>query len=829
MSTATSRPAERVLSALRARGLSPRRSGTGWSCRCPSHEDRNPSLSIGVGDDYRALLICHAGCTTESVVEALGLKMRDLMPESAPRRSKRSRASESRAVPADHAGATQHDQADAVEGTVHASSETVAPAASLDALVASFRGPYGAPVGRWSYHDASGNEVGIVVRWNAISAKGTPANGKPAKIVRPFSLIDGAWVNKAMPTPRPLWHLPELLALPAGASIYVCEGEKAAEAARAIGVVATTSAGGSKAAAQTDWSPVREKLVVIVPDNDEPGEAYADEVVELCQKAGAEEVRVLRLSEHWPALPLAGDIVDVLELEGGDAESVHERIDELAAATEPEPSGSEHRARVPRYRPFPVDALPEPVRSYVAEGAAAIGCDASFVALPMLSGLAGAIGNTRRILLKRGWAEPAILWTAIIGESGTQKSPAFRLGLKAVRTRQHRAMKEHQQALEKWEADCQQFEITLAKWKKQAAKCMTPPEPPTAPEKPICPRVWIEDSTSEALASLLLENPRGLLTLRNELSGWFSFGQYKNGGGADDVARWLQMFDADPLIVDRKTSGTTYVPRAAVSIAGGIQPAILHRAVGQQHRDNGLLARLLLAHPPRRAKRWTEAELDPMTEGAVMTLFDRLYALDADRDADGDPAPRLLSLDAAAKAAWIDFVNVHGQEQLALVGDEAAAWSKLEGYAARLALVVHLARAAAEDPTLLHPDVIDASSIASGVRLSRWFASEARRVYATLAADDEERQTQQMIELLERQGAPVSPREWQRLRPIRTREQAEAELDALAAAGLGTWHEALPGARGGRPTRRFALAGVLRASDETSPLATKPRGQKTAS
>ncbi|MBX3354858.1 MAG: DUF3987 domain-containing protein [Phycisphaeraceae bacterium] len=237
----------------------------------------------------------------------------------------------------------------------------------------------------------------------------------------------------------------------------------------------------------------------------------------------------------------------------------------------------------------------------------------------------------------------------------------------------------------------------------------------------------------------------------------------------------------------------------------------------------------MLAHPPRRAKRWTEAELDPMTEGAVMTLFDRLYALEADRDADGDPAPRLVPLDSGAKAAWIDFVNEHGQEQLALVGEEAAAWSKLEGYAARLALVVHLARAAAEDPTLTDADTIDAASIASGVRLSRWFASEARRVYATLAADDQELQTRQMIELLERQDGPVTPREWQRLRSLKKRAEAVAELDALAAAGLGAWHDALPGTKGGRPTRRFALAGVMRASDETSPPATKPRGQKTAS
>ncbi|HEX3315444.1 MAG TPA: DUF3987 domain-containing protein, partial [Gemmataceae bacterium] len=79
------------------------------------------------------------------------------------------------------------------------------------------------------------------------------------------------------------------------------------------------------------------------------------------------------------------------------------------------------------FRPFPLATLPEPIRSYVEAGAASVNCDPSFVALPMLTTLAAAIGNSRRIQLKKGWSEPAIIWTGIIGESGTTKSPAIDL------------------------------------------------------------------------------------------------------------------------------------------------------------------------------------------------------------------------------------------------------------------------------------------------------------------------------------------------------------------------------------------------------------------
>jgi len=65
-----------------------RRSGRGWQGRCPSHEDRSPSLSIAEGRDGRVLLHDHAGCSTEEIVRALGLNLGDLFPrdEIAPHR-----------------------------------------------------------------------------------------------------------------------------------------------------------------------------------------------------------------------------------------------------------------------------------------------------------------------------------------------------------------------------------------------------------------------------------------------------------------------------------------------------------------------------------------------------------------------------------------------------------------------------------------------------------------------------------------------------------------------------------------------------------------------
>src|SRR6185295_9233416 len=57
-------------------------SGQGYKGLCPVHGDKKPSLSINVGKDDRILVKCFAGCRTEDVLNAVGLRMADLMPDA---------------------------------------------------------------------------------------------------------------------------------------------------------------------------------------------------------------------------------------------------------------------------------------------------------------------------------------------------------------------------------------------------------------------------------------------------------------------------------------------------------------------------------------------------------------------------------------------------------------------------------------------------------------------------------------------------------------------------------------------------------------------------
>ena len=70
----------RLVEALLGRLETVRKCGGGWIARCPAHEDRDASLSVGAGHDGRTLLHCFAGCSALEVVHTLGLELRDLFP-----------------------------------------------------------------------------------------------------------------------------------------------------------------------------------------------------------------------------------------------------------------------------------------------------------------------------------------------------------------------------------------------------------------------------------------------------------------------------------------------------------------------------------------------------------------------------------------------------------------------------------------------------------------------------------------------------------------------------------------------------------------------------
>ena len=448
------------------------------------------------------------------------------------------------------------------------------------------------------------------------------------------------------------------------------------------------------------------------------------------------------------------------------------------------------------YEPFPNQALPAPLAAFVDETACAIGCDQAFVALPVLAVVAAAIGATRQIHVKDDWYEPCIFWTAVVAPTGTHKTPAYLAAIAPL----VKIQKEH----------VSEFGRDFADWNASKKEDKTSP--------PLRKQILVDDTTIEGLKAVLADNPRGVLLAKEELRGWFSsFTRYRGNRASSDISDWLPMHRGSHMISNRVTGDKRFlfVPRAFVSITGGIQPRILALAMTQEFLDAGLGARMLMAMPPRRPKVWTDLEVHPDTKARYETLLRALSRITSPKDESGQSTPHTLHLSREAKAVWVAFYNEFGQVQWTADEELAGAYAKLEAFALRFALLHHVVGHQGGQETDLRP--IGEHSMRMGVLLCRWFISEVHRIYSMLGESDAERECRRLLEMLRHRGGEITPKKLHLSNKRRYPNvlAAEEALADLVKAGLGEWRTRGPGPRGGRPSKVFCLRAYE--TYETSP------------
>jgi hypothetical protein len=474
----------------------------------------------------------------------------------------------------------------------------------------------------------------------------------------------------------------------------------------------------------------------------------------------------------------------------------------------PDPEEDSPAGLILEYREPPIDRLPSPLSEYVTKSAEAIGCDPSLIALPALAACAAAIGDARAVEVKAGWIEYPILWTMPIAPSGALKTPAMKAAMTGLEATQRKAFENFRLA----EA---RHKDALATWHKSDKQSQEPTPPELA-------SYYVGDATLEAVGALLDVNPRGLLQKRDELSGWLgSFDRYSEG---NEVAQWLEFHSGNSVRIDRKggEKKTIYIPRALVGVTGTTQEPVLRRLLtgdDAQHFDNGLAARFLMAMPPERTRVWREAITPPALVRQYASLFEDLLALVPQVDAEtGRRDPFLVRWSPDAKARFVEFFNAHAKEMREFKSDRLkSAWSKLEGQAARLALVFHVVRHAylpgAEDESR----AITLDTLESALEWVEWFKNETRRIYYTLTHQGEVRQADKLIQFARRARGRCTARDAARVGAGgRDAEEVEKVMGGLVAAGIGEW-EAPESPKGGRPTRYFRLkqAAPCRETDET--------------
>jgi 5S rRNA maturation endonuclease (ribonuclease M5) len=633
-------------------------------------------------------------------------------------------------------------------------------------------------VATYDYTDEGGNLLFQCVRFQPKDFRQRQPAGK------------GGWIWNLDGAQRVLYRLPEVLK---AQTVCVAEGEKDCNNLAKLGFVATTNPLGAGKWRDEYSETLRGKDMIVfgdVDDNDGKGEKHTQDVIESLT-GKAKSIKNVKLPDGFH------DVSDYIASLPPDKarDEIRKLIDETPEIDDhslgiQEPVG-ESPALAP-YTPPPLDLLPEVLREYVLAAAEALNVDRGFILLPVLSSLGAAIGNARSILLKSGFIQPPVIWTGIIGRSGTRKSPALEAGCLPVMKYERKLNRENDTAAEIAE------EFQKEKSKKREKK--------TAISTCVC-----DDLTIEVLADRLVANPHGLLVRKDELSHWLaSFDQYKNTKGSD-VSRWLSLHTGVFVAVDRKKDDLHHrIWQPRVCITGGIQPKVFRRVLTPDYFERGLPARFLLGYPPFRQDRWSEATIPDELRKGVLELFGKLWSLqpeEPEHHDHGQSRPKLLRMDADAKAVFVDFYNACGTASIEAGEHEEAAWNKLTGYGARLALVGQLAR----DPEF---EFVTGKTMQAACDLARWFGNEAVRIYAELAETPEQTDQRELIEFIERRGGAVYEREVMQsfTRLKNDKAGTERELTALVKEGRGKWEPVEHSGGPGRPTRKFRL---LRSSTST--------------
>lgn len=679
-------------------GQAKREVGGGWRCLCPAHKDHDPSLSV-VEKNGKLLVTCRAGCDQLSVVDAL--RARGLWPNKA-----------------------EADQSRYVAAT-------------------------------YTYVDEGGRKLFDVLRWGPKKtfSQQQPGTGKGGIKRGP----DGKpTMQGARYVP---YHLDELVAAKARCNghpwrVYLCEGEKDADRLREWGLVATTNAGGAKY-----WRPEYDACfagseTILLEDNDQAGRERTAKLVPELLRAGA-VVRAVR----FPHLPEGGDISDWID-DGGSQGNLEDLVDSTTAETAaaatsqanpsdwPEPANFSELGQVPR---FPVDFLPGALGEFAVQQAFDLQAPLDFVAIPLLIGAATLVGKEFRMAPKAraNWSERACLWGACIGYVGDGKTPAFNAAFAPIwplqekwREEFHDKCKAHKIAVKRAKAIERQWEKDAAEALKNGAEPPPMPEAAVPPEAPVAREIITNDTTQERIAALLMDNPRGALLFRDELSGWFSsFNQYRPGA---DEQFYLQCHAGGPWMQHRK-SGDVAIPDVFLAVFGGLQPdvvaAALARGVHAGKPDNGLTARLsLLAWPEAVCPQWVDNEPDRDLRDHVNRLFERISTLDPERFV--GPRPQgwnhypPLRFTPDGQVVFRDWFLAHHQAQDTIEPDAQIKghFAKYDGLFARLALVRHLLRHAQGEP--VEPACVGGdTAIAVRDFIEIYLRPHARKIYGHLAND----------------------------------------------------------------------------------------------
>ncbi len=647
----------------------------------------------------------------------------------------------------------------------------------------------------YQYHDEHGELLYEVVRYFL----------KSFRQRRPEGSGDYTWSVKGVR--RVPYRLPEVInAVENDQRVFICEGEKDADALRALGLTATTnSAGAGKW--QDEFARYFEGAnVVILPDNDEPGVKHAAEVVNALSHTAC-EVRVVML----PSLPPSGDVSDWLasgqgreELEqivattdiwdGSFVNSVIKSEDPQASASgrfedcvtnsgdlqisSPEASGrlvnsvtslGPFENPTPFNAPtqgadFPTDALPQEIRDYVTEIAESRQVPVDLPAALAMGCVAAAVAGRIRVQVGETHDESTNLYVVSVMPPGCRKSAVFKDMTGPIRIEEAKRVEDAKLTISKAKEQAAYEDERLRTLRKTAAttddtaqrqQALSEIEQLAAnrTEIPAEPRLCVGDATPEKVASILAENQGRIAVFDAEGGNLFDIldGRYSRN---PNLEVYLRGYSGDDLRVDRMGRASVFVKNPAITVALTVQPDVLIAMGKNEHFQNrGLLGRFLFSVPknPIGSRTYADRPISPSSRNKYFATIKDLFAIPSPANDEDPEAVYTLHIRGEALRVWTEYANRIEQEQrdggtFASMSDWA---SKAAGAVARIAGLIHTVKYRKEIAT---SNEIEAEVVRAACLIGEYFETHTLVAYDLIQAKPDVRQAVKLLAWITRHG-----------------------------------------------------------------------------
>jgi len=695
---ATPRPIELVLARLPGH----RRSGKGWTARCPAHDDQNPSLSIAEGDDGRVLLTCHAGCSLHAICAAMGLTVADLHPLNGatfpPSNGKRASRRE---------------------------------------------------VAKYDYRDEHGAILFQVVR----------SHPKGFSQRRPDG--NGGWVWNLDSVRRVLYRLPELLAADSMAWVFIVEGEKDADRLAAAGLIVTTNPGGAG-----KWNAVDDKLLhgrraCILRDNDDSGESHRDDVARRLYGKAA-ELRTIEL----PGLPHKGDVSDwldaghtvtelltlvetaeTLKTEPPPSVGTPGMVSQVLAWDQPIPFG---RYDVPG---FPLEAIPKrlcALREFCEAVAESLQVPVDSVVFLVLAVGGAALAKRIEVHVLPDWTEPVNIFVVVVMESGERKSAVFRIVVAPLIEFEQEENERLAPLIEQNQAELAMLTAEKKHLHGKAAKATKPDERQAARQRVkelaeqirttkiiFALQLTADDATPEAVGQLLHEQG-GRIALMSPEGDVFDLmaGRYSDGVGRLGV--YLKGHAGDDYKLNRVSRANEYVRRPALTVGLAVQPDVQRGLMEKPgFRGRGLLARFLYSLPASLVgfRKLNAVPVPAQVSADYARLMRAALQLQPMVDAHGNPYPFAVQVSTGALAELNSF-RTSVETELRTGGELSTMrdWgSKQPGAVCRIAGIFHGLMHAPTGNPAAHP--IDAETMLCAIAIGEYAVQHAKAAFCEMGAN----------------------------------------------------------------------------------------------